>query len=73
MDIKKYLELKNELFTSLFYIFDEFINDFDLSKDYSKLIFKEFKNFSYKCNFNLDFEFAIYDFKIFDEIHIRIR
>ena len=43
MDIKKYLELKNELFTSLFYIFDEFINDFDLSKDYSKLIFKEFQ------------------------------
>lgn len=67
MDIKKYLELKNELFTSLFYIFDEFINDFDLSKDYSKLIFKEFKNFSDKCNFNLDFEFSIYDFKIFDE------
>lgn len=67
MDIKEYLELKNELFSSLFYIFDEFINDFDSSKDYSNLLFKEFKNFGYKCNFKLDFEFSNHDFKIFDE------
>ncbi len=67
MEINEYLELKNELFSSLFYIFDEFINDFDSSKDYSKLIFKEFKDFGDKCNFKLDFEFSTHDFKIFEE------
>ena len=67
MDLEEYFQLKNELFRSLFNIFDEFINDFDSSKDYPKLIFDKFENFSDKSNFNLDFEFSTYDFKIFEE------
>ena len=67
MDLEEYFELKNELFISLFYIFDEFINDFDSSKDYSKLIFEKFDNFFDKSNFKLDFEFSNYDFKLFEE------
>lgn len=67
MDIKEYFELKNELFSSLFYIFEDFINDFDSSKDYPKSIFDKFKNFAGKSNFKLDFEFSSYDFKIFEE------
>ena len=65
-NVVKYINLKNNLFSSLAYTFKGFIFETDPDRDYPSQILDAFLNFSNEADLKLDFEFSERDFEIFE-------